>query len=116
MPGGLPGCCVKKLNQWPTQHYREIPDIGGQETCFFPGKRKKNRKQADGNAADSIILESKEWIKLTGWKIFARGGGLDSGMVLTIAGGAFPPGGVWLSPAGRLPQQWPADRPGITQP
>jgi hypothetical protein len=54
MAGGLPGCCIKKLNQSLTKYHPEIPDIGGQETCFLPGKKKKPQRGRAGNLADGI--------------------------------------------------------------
>jgi hypothetical protein len=48
MAGGLPGFCIKKLNQSLTKYHPEIPDIGGQETCFLPGKRKKTAERQTG--------------------------------------------------------------------
>ena len=48
MAGGLPGCCVKKLNQSLTKFYPGIPDIGGQETCFLPVKKKKTAERQTG--------------------------------------------------------------------
>jgi hypothetical protein len=48
MAGGLPGLCVKKLNQSLTKFYPGIPDIGGQETCFLPVKKKKTAESQTG--------------------------------------------------------------------
>jgi len=36
---------MKKLNQSLMKYHPEIPDIGGQETCFLPGKKKKTTER-----------------------------------------------------------------------
>jgi hypothetical protein len=57
MAGGLPGCCVKKLNQSLTKYHPEIPDIGGQQTCFLPVKKKKTAERGAGNSGDGANLQ-----------------------------------------------------------
>ena len=47
MAGGLQSLCVKKLNRSLTKFYPGIPDIGGQETCFWPVEKGKHRRAAD---------------------------------------------------------------------
>jgi hypothetical protein len=67
----LPGCCVKKLNQSLIKFYPGIPDIGGQETCFLPVKKKK-RRQADRETpvmAQSSGINRKKQLKVTDRKI-----------------------------------------------
>jgi hypothetical protein len=46
--GDCSGCYVKKLNQSLIKFYPGIPDIGGQETCFLPVKRKKSAERQTG--------------------------------------------------------------------
>jgi len=50
--GSWPGDCravvLKKLNQSLTKFYPGIPDIGGQETCFLPVKKKKTAEGQTG--------------------------------------------------------------------
>jgi hypothetical protein len=57
MAGGLPGCCVKKLNQSLTKFYPGIPDIGGQETCFLPAKNKKPPRGRPDNSGDGSDIQ-----------------------------------------------------------
>jgi hypothetical protein len=56
MAGGLPGYCVKKLNQSLTKFHPGIPDIGGQEPCFLPVKKKKTAARIERRTSLRMLI------------------------------------------------------------
>jgi hypothetical protein len=55
--GDWSGCYVKKLNQFLFKFYPGIPDIGRQETCFLPVKRKKTAERQPGQLGSGNNLQ-----------------------------------------------------------